>query len=117
MNPTLLLSLAQVMTGVLKANPEVPKSISQIATDAESSIAAILVAIQGGAGGFSLNPGTILAAIGGVVAALQSDPNLPQGVLAKVQSLNKALAAALEADKVARQKVDPSILKPIERIP
>ncbi len=116
MNPTLLLSIVQVLTGVLKTNPEVPPSISQIAGDAESSVAAILAAIHSDAGERLLNPGTVLAAIGGVVAALQSDPNLPQAVLAKVQSLNNALAAALAADKAAQQKVDPTILKPIEHI-
>jgi len=63
-----------------------------------------------------LNPATILVAIGGVIAALQSDPNLPQNVLGKVQSLNKAAQAALAADATAQQRVDPSTLKRIEPI-
>jgi hypothetical protein len=116
MNSTLLLSLVQVLTGTLQANPNVPKGISQIAADAGSSVAAILVAIHSGSGEVALNPGTILAAIGGVITALQSDPNLPKNVLAKVQSLNNAVQAALAADASAQQRVDPSTLKRIEPI-
>ncbi len=116
MNSTLLLSLVQVLTGVLNTNPNVPKRIGVIAADAESSVAAILAAIHSGSGGVSLNPATLLAAIGGIIAALQSDPNLPQDVLARVQSLNKAIKAALDADKAAQQRVDPSTLKRIEPV-
>jgi hypothetical protein len=116
MNSTLLLSLVQVLTGTLQANPNVPKGISQIAADAGSSVAAILVTIHSGAGEVALNAETILAAIGGVITALQSDPNLPKNVLAKVQSLNNAVQAALAADAAAQQRVDPSTLKRIEPI-
>ena len=116
MNTTLLLSLVQVLTGTLQASPNVPKGIGQIAADAGTSVAAILTAIHSGSGEVALNPATILAAIGGVIAALQSDPNLPQNVLAKVQSLNKAVQAALAADVTAQQRVDPSTLKRIEPI-
>jgi hypothetical protein len=52
----------------------------------------------------------------GIVAALQADPNLPQNVLAEVQSLNKAITAALAADSAAQQTVDPSTLKHIDPI-
>jgi hypothetical protein len=116
MNLTLLLSLIQVLTGVLTSNPNVPKGIGQVAADAEVSLAAIFTAIHSSSGGLSLNPSTILAAIAGVVAALQSDPNLPKDVLAKVQSLNKAITSALAADSAAQQAVDPSKLKRIEPI-
>ena len=117
MNSTLLLSLVQVLTGALQNNPNVPKGIGQIAGDAGSSVAAILAAIHSGSGDVALNPATILAAIGGVISALQSDPNLPQNVLAKLQSLNNAVQAGLAADATARQTVDPSTLKHIDPIP
>ena len=59
---------------------------------------------------------TTRAERGGIVAALQSDPNLPQNVMAEVQSLNKAITAALAADSAAQQTVDPSTLKHIDPI-
>jgi hypothetical protein len=52
----------------------------------------------------------------GIVAALQADPNLPQDVLAEVQSLNMAITAALAADSAAQRTVDPSTLKRIDPI-
>jgi hypothetical protein len=52
----------------------------------------------------------------GIVAALQADQNLPQNVLAEVQSLNKAITAALAADSAAQQTVDPFTLKHIDPI-
>ena len=117
MNSTLLLSLAQALTGVLTSNPNIPKGIGQTAVAAEASLAAIVNAIHSTSGGVSLNPSTILAAIGGIVAALQADPNLPKNVLAEVQSLDKAISAALAADSAAQQVVDPSTLKHIDPIP
>jgi uncharacterized protein (UPF0147 family) len=116
MNSTLLLSLVQVLTGVLTSNPNVPKNIGQVAASAETSLAAIFTAIQRSSGGVSLNPSTILAAIAGVVTALQADPNLPKDVLAKIQSMNKAITSALAADSAAQQVVDPSQLKRIDPI-
>ena len=116
MNPTLLLSLTQALTGVLASNPNIPKEIGQGAVAAEASLAVIVNTIHNTSGGVPLNPSTILAAIGGIVAALQADPNLPQNVLAEVQSLNKAITVALSADSAAQQAVDPSILKHIDPI-
>lgn len=116
MNSILVLSLIQVLTGVLTSNPNVPKGIGQVAANTEASLAAIFTAIHSSPGGVSLDPSTILAAIAGVVAALQSDPNLPKDVLAKVQSLNKAITSALAADSAAQQAVDASKLKRIEPI-
>ncbi len=116
MNPTLLLSLSQALTGVLASNPNIPKEVSQGALAAEASLTVILNTIHNSAGGVSLDPSTILAAIGGIAAALQADPNLPKNVLAEVQSLSKAISAALAADSAARSAVDPSILKHIDPI-
>ncbi len=116
MNPSLLLSLTQALTGVLAANPNIPKGISQGAVAAEASLAVIVNTIHNASGGVSINPSTILAAIGGIVAALQADPNLPKNVLAEVQSLNNAITAALGADSDAQQVVDPTKLKHIDPI-
>ena len=116
MNPNLLLSVAQALTSMLSSNPNIPKGVMEGATAAEASLAVILNTIHNTSGGVSVDPATILAAIGGIVAALQADPNLPQNVLAQVQSLDKAITAALGADAAARQTVDPSILKHIDPI-
>jgi hypothetical protein len=109
----LILSLVSVIAGVLKTNPAIPQEVGQVVSDISSSLAAIFSSLMASGKNPQLNPTTVIAAIGGVIVALKNDPNLPSDVLAKLQSLDTALAQALVADKMAQQSVDYSTLHTI----
>jgi hypothetical protein len=112
--PALILSLISILAGVLKANPQIPTQVGQVVSDVSGSLAVLFSNLMNSkTGQVQLSPTTIIAAIGGVIVALKQDPNLPQDLLAKLNSLDQALSAALVADKLASQTVDYSTLHAI----
>jgi hypothetical protein len=116
MTPALILSLVSILAGVLKQNPQIPGQVGQVVGDVAASLAAIFASLMGSNQTVTLNPLTIISAIGGVIVALKTDPNLPADVLAKLDSLDRALQAAIIADKLAQTQVDYTQLRPITPI-
>lgn len=105
----LALLIASLLASVVQGIPQISPQIKQIVLDIYNALSGV---INSGVT-TTLNPSTILAALSGVIAALKSDPSLPQDKLALVAALESAAAAALAADQIAQQKVDPSQLHPI----
>lgn len=92
------------------------QGIPQISTEIKSIIAAIsasLGAVVSSGVTSVVNPQTVLAALAGVITALKATPGLPQTTLQVILDLEAATGAALAADQVASQKVDPTQLNPI----
>lgn len=104
------LLIASLVAGIVQGEPQISANIRQIVQDVYRSLSAI---VSSGATS-TVNPATILAALSGVIAALKADPNLPADKLALISAIDNAILAALAADKVAQQGVDPTQLKPIE---
>jgi hypothetical protein len=99
---------------VLKSNPQIPAQVGQVVSDISGSVAVLFSNIMNSkTGQIQLSATTMIAAIGGVIVALKQDPSLPKDVLDKLDSLDRALQAALVADKLAQQTVDYSTLHTI----
>ena len=106
---TLITSLLPV---VVQAIPSLTAEVKQIIIDIAGSLGAI--ATSGVVQGPSVS--TILVALSGVIASLQSEPNLSPAVLQLMAALTRAAQAALVADAEAQTKVDPTTLHPITPI-
>jgi hypothetical protein len=107
------LLIASLLASVVQGIPQISPQIKQIVLDIYNALSGV---ISSGAT-TTLNPATILAALASVIAALKADPNLPQDKLALIAAIESAAAAALAADQLAQQKVDPSTLHPITPLP
>ncbi len=105
--------IASLAAGIIQSTPQISSGIKQIVTDIYTSFSAVVA--SGVTSGVS--PTLVLTAIAGVLAALKSDPSLPADKLALVAALESAASAALIADQAAQQKVDPTVLHPIQPIP
>ncbi len=106
---TLLVALLPV---AVSAIPSIPGNIKQIITDITSSLGAI--AASGVVQGPSVS--NVLLALSGVIVALKAEPNIPSDVLTLIDALDRAAQAAMAADQVAQQKVDPSLVQPISPV-
>jgi hypothetical protein len=113
----LALLIASIVASVLAKSKEVPEGIVTVVGDIASGLAALFAALHNSEGKIILNPSTELAALGAVIQALKSDPNLPKNVLDQIASFDRALQSALLADKLATTTVDYSKLLPISPIP
>lgn len=105
----LALLIASLLAATVQGIPQISPQIKSIVIDIYNALSGVLKSNVT----TTLNPATILAALSGVIAALKSDPNLPQDKLALVAALESAAAAALAADQLAQKQVDPSQLHPI----
>ncbi len=107
---TLILALLPVAADAI---PGLSAAVKQVIKDVTASLAAIA-----GSGVIQAqNASTILLALSGVIAALKSEPNIPPAVLQLIDALDRAAQAALAADQVAQQGVDPTKLQPITPLP
>lgn len=107
------LLIASLLSSVVQNLPQVSASIKSIVAAIFTSLNAVV------ASGVTttLDPTTVLAALAGVIATLKAQTNLPAASLAIIAGLDDAIAAALAADTIAKQKVDPTQLQPITPLP
>jgi hypothetical protein len=106
---TLLVTLLPV---VVQEIPALSAGVKQIITDIATSLGA--VAASGALQGPSVS--NVLLALSGVIAALRAEPNIPPAILNLIDAMDRAAQAGLAADKIAQQKVDPTLLQPITPI-
>jgi hypothetical protein len=101
--------IASLLAAVIQGVPQISAQIKAIILAISSSLGAVVASGVTS----SVNPNTVLAALAGVITALKALPNLPQATLQVILDLEASTVAALAADQVAQQKVDPTQLLPI----
>lgn len=101
--------IASLLAAVIQGVPQISAEIKSIIMAISTSLGAVVASGVTSA----VNPNTVLAALAGVITALKSVPGLPTATLQVIVDLESATAAALAADQVAQQKVDPAQLAPI----
>jgi len=109
---SIILLISSLLAAAVEGVPQIPAPIKTIISGITGSVTAI------GASGVTttLNPATILTALQGVITQLKAIPQLPQTTLSVIAGLDDAIAAALAADTVAQQAVNPALLHPITPI-
>lgn len=105
--------IASLLAGIVQGVPQISAEIKSIVMAISTSLSAVLTSGVT----TTLNPTTVLAALAGVIASLKAIPNLPQATLQAIVDLEAAAAAALQADQIAQQQVDPTKLAPITPVP
>jgi len=99
--------LINLIATAVATEPAIPASIAKIVTDLAASVSAIF------ASGVTQKPDavTVLAALSGVVAALKANTTISPATLNLINSIDKAIGEALQADASAQKLIDPTALK------
>jgi hypothetical protein len=105
--------IASLLAAVIQGVPQISAEIKTIIAAISASVGAVVASGVTSA----VNPATVFEALAGVITGLKAIPNLPQATLQVILDLEAATVAALAADKVAQQKVDPTLLQPITPVP
>ena len=116
MNSILVLSLIQVLTGVLTSNPNIPKGIGQVAAQHGNIVGSDLHCHSQQSRRSVARPVNHIGRDCWCSRRLAIRSELADGRVGESSSLNKAITSALAADSAAQQAVDPSKLKRIEPI-
>ena len=115
MNPLAIgMLIANILSEIVPGIPQVPKLVSTILQSVTAGLSAL---VKSGVTASPVTVSSILGALQAVVESLKAVPNLPQATLAVIADLDLAVQAAVAADKIAQQGVDPTLLNPVSSLP